>query len=382
MSLALYIHWPFCLSLCPYCDFNAHTRDKINNNRWKRALLTDISYWSTKTKGREITSIYFGGGTPSLMNAETVFVLLQTIMKLWKTSPYLEISMEANPTSIEMEKFQLLRDAGINRVSIGIQALRDNALEFLGRKHDQKQGLEAISLAAKVFPTFSFDLIYSRPEQTIKDWSLELTEALKIGSKHVSLYQLTIEKGTPFYSSFKKGSFQIPNEKKAAKQFEITQEICEAHNVPAYEISNHAKTGAICVHNLNYWNGGDYIGVGPGAHGRLTTEEGSIIATEQIPLPENWINEVEKNGHAIRKYKRLNPQIRREELIMLGLRLSDGIKRDLFYSVAGVKLEEFIDPHRLNHLKKGGFLILDKNGLRTTPQGRLRLNAVLAALLA
>ena len=382
MSLALYIHWPFCLSLCPYCDFNAHTRENINNNRWQNALLKDISYWATKTKGRELTSIYFGGGTPSLMNAETVFALLQNIMKLWKTSPELEISLEANPTSMEMEKFQLLSDAGINRVSIGIQALRDSGLEFLGRKHNRKQGLEAISLAAKVFPAFSFDLIYARPEQTIEDWSQELTEALSFGSKHVSLYQLTIEKGTPFYSSFKKGSFKIPNEKKATKLFEITQEICDAHSVPAYEISNHAKTGAICVHNLNYWNGGDYIGVGPGAHGRLTMGKGSTIATEQTSLPENWLMEIERNGHAIRQYKRLKPQSRREELIMLGLRLSDGINRKLFYSAAGVRLEEFLNPRRLNHLEKGGFLISDYTGLRTTSQGRLRLNAVLAALLA
>jgi oxygen-independent coproporphyrinogen-3 oxidase len=299
----------------------------------------------------------------------------------WRTADDLEITLEANPTSVEAARFRDLRVAGVNRVSIGVQSLDDDALRFLGRGHDRAQALAAVRLAAGIFPRSSFDLIYARPGQTAAGWRRELAEAISLAGDHLSLYQLTIERGTPFFAAHRNGDFALPDENAGVALYEATQEICAAHGLPAYEISNHARPGAECRHNLVYWTGGDYVGVGPGAHGRLTVK-GDPVATEQIPGPANWLAAVTEQGHATRKRERLGWPARIEEMAMTGLRLRDGIARAMFRARTGLELEDALEPRRLRRLLDGGFLVLDARGLRATDDGRLRLNAVLAALLA
>jgi len=380
-TLALYIHWPFCLSRCPYCDFNAHVREMVDQDRWRSALMTELTYWARETPGRTLTSIFFGGGTPSLMAPTTAAALINCAAKNWSFSSDIEITLEANPTSIEAGKFRDLRTAGVNRVSIGVQALENDVLKFLGRNHDRKLAIKAIKLAAKTFPRFSFDLIYARPKQSIEAWSKELQEAIDLAEGHLSLYQLTIEKGTPFYVDQRAGTLTSPDEENAAALFETTQEVCEHNCLPAYEISNHARPGSECRHNLTYWTGGEYIGIGPGAHGRLVIN-GSYYATEQIPGPENWLTTTEAHGHATRHKKVLAPHSRLEEILMMGLRLTDGLSRTGFLLRTGIELEDALDPRRLRPLLAANYLVLDNRGLRTTTEGRLRLNPILAALLS
>ncbi|NKB20385.1 MAG: coproporphyrinogen III oxidase [Alphaproteobacteria bacterium] len=379
-ALALYVHWPFCLSRCPYCDFNAHVRDTIDQTRWHDALLTELSYWAKQTPGRTLTSIFFGGGTPSLMDPATTGAVINSAANHWEFADDIEITLEANPTSIEAAKFADLRAAGVNRVSIGVQALDDEALKFLGRGHDRDQALTALNLAEKIFPRFSFDLIYARPQQTADSWASELREALSFAGDHLSLYQLTIEKGTPFFTEERAGAFTLPEEDNAAALFDITQEICDQHGLPAYEISNHAQPGSECRHNLTYWEGGDYIGTGPGGHGRLTIDN-TVYATEQIPGPENWLEEVETSGHATRQRTAIDAEGRVEEIFMMGLRLSNGLSREIFWAQTGMELEDALEPRRLRPLLTENYLVLDSKGIRTTAEGRLRLNAILAALL-
>jgi len=380
-ALGLYVHWPFCLSKCPYCDFNSHVREWIPQDRWREALLAELRYWAAVTGRRPLGSIFFGGGTPSLMPPATVGLVIETAHSLWDAVPDIEITLEANPSSVEAGRFRDLRAAGVNRVSLGVQALDDASLRFLGRRHGASEAVAAVRLAARIFPRFSFDLIYARPGQTVAGWRRELADALGMAGEHLSVYQLTIEKGTPFYAGHARGEFALPDEDTQAALYETTQAMLEDAGLPAYEISNHARPGAECRHNLVYWTGGDYVGVGPGAHGRVTIE-GIAHATEQTPLPEAWLERVERDGHGTRRRTPIDRETRIEELLMMGLRLATGIDRARFAQRASRALDDVLDPAKLQRLIDGGFLLSDETSLRATPAGLQRLNAVLAALIA
>jgi putative oxygen-independent coproporphyrinogen III oxidase len=379
-GFGLYIHWPFCRSKCPYCDFNSHVREGVDQERWRRALLAELDYYAQSTAGRRLDSVFFGGGTPSLMPPATVAALIERIAHHWPSSPDLEITLEANPTSVEAANFAALADAGVNRVSLGIQALDDAALKFLGRTHSASEGLAALDIARRHFARFSFDLIYTRPGQTVSGWMKELDQALAFAGEHLSLYQLTIEPNTAFEGAYRRGDFALPDEETAAELYEATRDRLSGAGLPAYEISNHARPGAECRHNLVYWQGGDYLGIGPGAHGRLTIA-GSRHVTRQHRAPEAWLASVESQGHATREYRALSPAERQEELLLMGLRLARGISRRRFRDALGLEIEEAIAPASMAPLLDGGFLELDEAGLRATPAGLQRLNAVLAALV-
>ena len=378
--LAVYIHWPFCKSKCPYCDFNSHVRERIDETRWRRALLAELTWWAEQTEGATVTSIFFGGGTPSLMAPESVAAILAAIGKHWACAADCEITLEANPTSVEAARFRALRDAGVGRVSLGVQALDDAALKFLGRGHDMREAQAAVELARATFSRFSFDLIYARPGQTPAAWARELTAALALAGDHLSVYQLTIEAGTAFATSFARGDFALPDEDAAGALYEATQAALVVAGLPAYEISNHARPGQECRHNLAYWRGQDYLGIGPGAHGRLTSGP-ARFATRQMKAPETWLAAVETRGHGTEEFVRLTPDERRNELMMMGLRLTEGISRECFFAAAGLRFED-VFTDRLTPLVDGGFVELDEHALRATASGRQRLNAVLARLLA
>jgi putative oxygen-independent coproporphyrinogen III oxidase len=378
--LAVYIHWPFCKSKCPYCDFNSHVRERIDEARWRAALLAELAWWAEQTEGATVTSVFFGGGTPSLMEPSTVAALLQAIAGYWHVAADCEVTLEANPTSVEAARFAALREAGVGRVSLGVQALDDAALKFLGRGHNAAEARAAVDLARAAFPRFSFDLIYARPSQTAVAWRQELAEALALAGDHLSLYQLTIESGTAFATAEARGDFDLPDEDTAGALYEATQEALGAAGLPAYEISNHARRGAECRHNLAYWRGQDYLGVGPGAHGRLTSGP-ARFATRQLKAPETWLAAVEGRGHGTEEMVRLSPAERRGELVMMGLRLAEGIARDRFIAATGLGFEDAFGD-RLAPLVEGGFLELTDASLRATSAGRQRLNAVLGRLLA
>jgi putative oxygen-independent coproporphyrinogen III oxidase len=378
-DLALYIHWPFCLAKCPYCDFNSHVRERIDDARWRRALLAELDHYAAETKGRTLGSIFFGGGTPSLMAPATAAALLDRAAGHWALAPDLEVTLEANPTSVEAGRFRDFHAAGINRLSLGVQALDDQALQFLGRGHDAAQARAALSLAQRHFPRFSFDLIYARPGQTVPEWEAELGEAAAMAGDHLSVYQLTIEPGTRFATAHARGDFALPDEDLAAALFETTQTRLAAAGLPAYEISNHARPGGECRHNLAYWRYQDYLGVGPGAHGRLTIA-GEKIATRQKRAPETWLAAIEADGHGTDERVAVAAEDRVAELLMMGLRIVEGVPRERFRAEAGEEIETALPE--LDSLVSGGFLILDGAGLRATDAGRQRLNAVLAKLLA
>jgi oxygen-independent coproporphyrinogen-3 oxidase len=380
-DLALYVHWPFCLSKCPYCDFNSHVRGAIDEARWRAALVREITHFAEGSAGRRLTSIFFGGGTPSLMSPATVAAVIETAATSWRFADGIEITLEANPTSVEAARFAGFGAAGVNRVSLGVQALDDDALAALGRHHSAREALAAVLLAARAFPRYSFDLIYARPGQSVEAWRGELAAALDHARDHLSVYQLTAEAGTPFGHAVETGRVILPDEDLAVDLYETTQDILTAAGLPAYEVSNHAAPGAECRHNLTYWLSGDYVGVGPGAHGRLSAH-GSAVATEQFRRPEAWLTAVEANGHGTERSERIGPFDRAVEVLMMGLRLTGGIPRETFRRVLGREPEDAFDAARVAMLVEGGFLILDSTGLRATAAGRQRLNAVLAALLA
>jgi putative oxygen-independent coproporphyrinogen III oxidase len=380
-ALALYVHWPFCKSKCPYCDFNSHVRDGIDEARWRRALLADIDHVAGETAGRRVTSIFFGGGTPSLMEPATVAALIERAATHWRLPADAEITLEANPTSVEANTFGLLRQAGVNRLSLGVQALDDRALRFLGRGHDVTEALRAIELARRHFQRFSFDLIYARPGQELAQWLPELDRAIALAGDHLSLYQLTIEAGTAFAAAHARGDFALPDDEGAGALYEATQARLDAAGLAAYEISNHARPGSESRHNLTYWRYGDYAGVGPGAHGRLTLDGGKF-ATRQLRAPETWFAAVERDGHGRQERTLLSQAERREEMLMMGLRLAEGVDRTRFAAEIGAPIEAAIDRQRLAELVEGGFVVLDERRLRATLAGRQRLNAVLAGLLA
>ncbi len=383
-GLAVYVHWPFCESKCPYCNFNSHVRDSVDETRWRRALITELDHAARPLGGRTVTSVFFGGGTPSLMSPATAAALIERVTTLWTVAEGAEITLEANPSAAEAVRFEALHAAGVNRLSLGIQALDDAALQFLGRRHDLGEALEA---ARACFPRISFDLIYARPGQDREAWIAELDRALAHEAEHMSLYQLTIEEGTAFHTAHRRGEFRLPDEAEAARLFEATQARMAAAGLPAYEISNHARPGAECRHNLTYWQGGDYIGIGPGAHGRLSLSDDPsrarrASAVRRIPGPEAWLAQVEGEGHGTREEFVLDQHQRIEELVLMGLRLTAGIARERIHRLTGMSLEEALPETRVGPLVAEGLLELDGTGLRTTPAGRLRLDAVIAYLLA
>jgi putative oxygen-independent coproporphyrinogen III oxidase len=378
-AFGVYIHWPFCLSKCPYCDFNSHVRRAaIDEPRFVRAFADEIAATAARVPGRTVSTIFFGGGTPSLMQPATVASLLDAIARHWSVAADAEVTLEANPTSVEAERFRGYRTAGVNRVSLGMQALDDRALGELGRLHSADEALAALGVARQVFARYSFDLIYARPRQTPQEWARELTRALTEAGEHLSLYQLTIEPDTPFAALHAAGRLQTPDEDAARALYDTTQEVCAAHGLPAYEISNHARPGGECRHNLVYWRGHEYAGVGPGAHGRLDID-GSRYATATEKRPEAWLERVEHHGHGLVTDDALTRQEMADEFLLMGLRLAEGIDPSRYAALAGRPL----DATRIGHLREHGLL-------ETTATGRLRvslpgfpvLDAVVADLAA
>jgi oxygen-independent coproporphyrinogen-3 oxidase len=380
-GFGIYVHWPFCRAKCPYCDFNSHVREAIDQSRWRQALLAELGHYAEQTPGRMVTSLFFGGGTPSLMEPETTAAVIAAVRQHWPVAPDLEITLEANPTSVEIERFRGFRDAGVNRVSIGVQALDDAVLKFLGRQHSSGEAIRALEIGRSTFPRLSFDLIYARPGQSLAAWQDELSTALDLANSHISLYQLTIEPGTAFEQRVARGDFQTLPEEEQATLFDWTASRLERAGMPAYEISNHARPGEESRHNLTYWRYGDYVGIGPGAHGRLTLD-GKKLATRQHRAPEAWLDLVEREGHATRQRDEVEKSARLQEMVMMGLRLAEGIPSARFVAEAGAEIEGAMDPARLKRLVDGGFLKIDDDRLKATEEGRARLDAVLGALLA
>jgi len=378
-AFGVYVHWPFCLSKCPYCDFNSHVRHTaIDEVRFARAFAREIETTAARTPSREVTSIFLGGGTPSLMQPQTVGAILDAIGRHWRVAPDAEITLEANPTSVEASRFAGYRAAGVNRVSLGVQALDDASLKSLGRLHSAQEALDAVAIARAAFSRYSFDLIYARPDQTPSMWKRELEQAISEAAEHLSLYQLTIEEGTPFFGLHAAGKLATPDENLARALYDVTQEVCARHGLPAYEISNHARPGAECQHNLVYWRGEEYAGIGPGAHGRLDIE-GVRHATATEKRPEAWLMRVEANGHGVITDEFLNSEERADEFLLMGLRLAEGIDPGRYAVLSGRAL----DPRRVEMLREQGAISIDPNGrLRVTQAGFPVLDAVVADLAA
>ncbi|MGI4731733.1 MAG: radical SAM family heme chaperone HemW [Janthinobacterium lividum] len=369
-DLALYVHWPFCVSKCPYCDFNSHVRDGVDQARWRAALLADLAHEAAQLPGRRLGSVFFGGGTPSLMPPETVAAVLDAAAGHWAMAPDVEITLEANPSSVEAARFADLARAGVNRVSLGLQALDDAALRFLGRAHDVGEGLAALDVAQGVFGRVSFDLITARPDQTLAAWEAELARALALGTEHLSLYQLTVEPGTRFATEAAAGRLVLPDGDAAADLFESTRAMMRAAGLPAYETSNHARPGAESRHNLTYWRYGDYAGVGPGAHGRR-----GALATVRHRKPENWLAAVDRNGHGLQSEEPLAPHERATEALLMGLRLREGVDMARVAALAGGVAP--IDWRAVERLEHQGFLARDGDRLRVREAGALLLDAIL-----
>ncbi|MFC4346637.1 radical SAM family heme chaperone HemW [Kordiimonas lipolytica] len=379
---AIYVHWPFCLKKCPYCDFNSHVRDEVSHDRWRAALVREIDSFAEKFPGLSASSIFFGGGTPSLMEPETVAAVIDRVSHHWGKSD-IEITLEANPSSVEAGRFRAYRQAGVNRLSVGIQSLRDDALQFLGRLHNAGEALKALEVARANFDRVSFDLIYARPEQSLEDWRTELTEALAFSPTHLSLYQLTIEEGTAFYHQYKRGRFTLPNEDEAAALYDLTQEITKAAGLPAYETSNHAAPGQESRHNLSYWQGDYYVGIGPGAHGRVpATFRGTATAHAQIKRPEDWLRSVETFGLGTDTTEPVSAEDRFIEAVMMGLRLRAGINIKALEARLGVSAKSVIDFGVAGDLVASGHLFYDGETLRLSEQGRPLLNFLLGKLIA
>jgi oxygen-independent coproporphyrinogen-3 oxidase len=375
-SLALYVHWPFCVSKCPYCDFNSHVRESIDQERWRDALLADLAHEAAILPGRRLGSIFFGGGTPSLMPPSTVAAVLDAAERAWGFAPGIEITLEANPSSVEAARFADLAAAGVNRVSLGLQALDNETLAFLGRAHDVTEGLAALDTAQRVFDRVSFDLIYARPDQGMADWHAELARALSFGTEHLSLYQLTIEPGTRFQTEALAGRLVLPDDDRAADLFELTRALTVSAGMPAYEISNHAQAGAESRHNLTYWRYQDYAGIGPGAHGRRTG-----LATQRRRKPENWIEAVARNGHGIEQEEPLTPRERAVEAMLMGLRLAEGIDLDRIATLGERPIGQLADLPAIERLVAQELLEQDGTRLRATDAGMPVLNAILGDIV-
>jgi putative oxygen-independent coproporphyrinogen III oxidase len=378
-AFGVYVHWPFCLSKCPYCDFNSHVRHApIDEQRFARAFAREIEKTAARAPDRTVTSIFLGGGTPSLMQPQTVGSILDSIGKHWRVAGNVEVTLEANPTSVEATRFRGYRSAGVNRVSLGVQALDDASLKALGRLHSAREALDAVAIARSAFDRYSFDLIYARPDQTPQMWADELNLAISEAAEHLSLYQLTIEEGTPFFGLHAAGKLKTPDEAVARALYDVTQEVCAHEGLPAYEISNHARSGAECQHNLVYWRGEEYAGIGPGAHGRLDINgKRHAIATEK--RPEAWLMRVEANGHGVVTDDDLNSEERADEFLLMGLRLAEGIDPKRYAALSGRTL----DPNRIAILRDEGAITVESDGrLRVTKDGFPVLDAVVADLAA
>lgn len=365
MTLALYVHWPFCVSKCPYCDFNSHVRAQVDQAAWRDALLADLAHEAAALPARQVSSVFFGGGTPSLMPPETVAAVLDAAERAWGFVPDVEITLEANPSSVEAARFTDLAAVGVNRVSLGLQALDDAALRFLGRAHDVNEGLAALEVAQRAFGRVNFDLIYARPDQSLAAWAAELARALAFGTEHLSLYQLTIEPGTRFATEAAAGRLTIPDGDAAADLFEATRAITAAAGLPAYEVSNHARAGAESRHNLTYWRYGDYAGIGPGAHGRR-----GGLATQRHRKPENWLGAVARNGHGAQSETALSRTERAHEALLMGLRLREGV--DLARIGPG-----WVDMPAVARLGRHGLMACEGDRLCVTEAGMLLLDAIL-----
>lgn len=377
MSFGIYIHWPFCAAKCPYCDFNSHVRHQpVDQARYVKAFEAELASMRARTGPREVSSIFIGGGTPSLMQPQTVGAVLEAVAKNWTVPAGIEVTLEANPSSVEAGRFRGYRAAGVNRVSLGVQALNDADLKFLGRLHDVEQAFQAIGLAREIFPRLSFDLIYARPGQTPDAWARELEQAIGHAADHLSLYQLTIEEGTRFHMLYAAGKFQIPDQDHAAELYAVTQAVTAARGLPAYEISNHARPGAESRHNLIYWRYGEYVGVGPGAHGRFI-EDGKRIVTFTEKLPETWLDLVETHGNGVVGGEVLTRNEEADEFLLMGLRLAEGIDLARYEALAGRSLPN----KRLSVLQEEGLVApIGNSRLRATPAGMVVLDALVAEL--
>lgn len=375
--LALYIHWPFCVSKCPYCDFNSHVRETIDQEAWRNALLQDLAHEATLLAGRPIGSIFFGGGTPSLMPPKTVAALIEAAERHWGFVPDIEITLEANPSSVEAARFESLASAGVNRVSLGLQSLDNDALAFLGRAHDVDEGLAALDTAQRHFARVSFDLIYARPEQSLESWRRELARALSFGTEHVSLYQLTIEPGTRFATLVAQGQLLPVDPDHGADLFELTREMTAAAGLPAYEISNHARPGCESRHNLTYWRYGDYAGIGPGAHGRR-----GGLATTRHKKPENWLSAIARNNHGLQAEEKLSPAERAREALLMGLRLQEGVDLSRIAQRCKVDTNMLVDARQAVMLEGHGLVHQHGSRLTITDAGMPVLDRILAELVA
>jgi putative oxygen-independent coproporphyrinogen III oxidase len=378
-GFGVYVHWPFCLSKCPYCDFNSHVRGKpIDEERYLAAFRAEIAHRASLTPGRAVASVFFGGGTPSLLRPQTVQGVIDAIAAKWRIAPGAEITLEANPNSVEAGRFRAYRAAGVNRLSVGVQALNDADLRALGRKHTADEALAAVDLAASLFPRFTFDLIYGRPGQSEAQWRAELARALDLVGDHVSLYQLTIEPDTIFERLRDAGKLALPDEELSLSMFAATRELTEARGLPAYEVSNHARSGAESRHNLIYWRYGEYAGVGPGAHGRIVTPKGRL-AQETEPHPEMWLTQVETEGHGLVESSPLSREEQGDEFLLMGLRLSEGIDPRRYEKISGREL----DRERIASLVEDGFIERDARGrLKVTRVGAPLLDTVVADVAA
>lgn len=376
-GFGLYVHWPFCQSKCPYCDFNSHVAGQIDQQIWLQAYLRELDRAAEQTKGRILSSIFFGGGTPSLMPPATVAAIIDKAVSLWTPANDIEITLEANPTSVEASKFAGFKAAGVNRVSIGVQALNDQDLRLLGRMHSAEEAIAAVKVAQKTFERSSFDLIYARQNQSLADWQAELTKALGLAADHLSMYQLTIEPGTVFGSRAQLGKLKgLPSEDLGADMYEVTQEICDKAGMPAYEVSNHALPGSYSRHNMIYWKCGDYVGIGPGAHGRLTDAQGQRFATYSVTAPNAWLEAVNTKGSGITEKDLITRTEQADELLLMGMRTDFGVD---IREVADLR-SSVVDPVKLADLQDMGLITLADHQLTATKQGRIVLNQILRNL--
>ncbi len=378
--LALYIHWPFCLSKCPYCDFNSHVRERIDQARFARALRTELAWEAARLGRRPLASIFFGGGTPSLMDPDTTAALIADAQTLFAPLPGCEITLEANPTSIESGRLAAFAQAGVNRISIGVQSFNEDDLRRLGRAHSAAQAIAGLEIGRRLFPRLSFDLIYARPGQTLPAWREELHTALSLAADHLSLYQLTIEPGTAYEALHRSGQIVLPEDDLAASLYDATAEEAARFGLLPYEVSNYAIPGQESRHNLAYWRYGDYAGIGPGAHGRLTLN-GTLTATRRHRAPEPWAARVEELGHGSTAEEIISTEDRCREMLLMGLRLTEGVNAAQFAQRTGRPLADALDPAMLDAAIEAGYVVLDGAMMRATAEGRKRLDSLLAALV-
>lgn len=379
--LSIYIHYPFCKSKCPYCDFNSHVRDSVNYADFLCAYENELQFFAEKIGKRKITTIFFGGGTPSLMPIFLVEGILKKISVLWSIDKNCEITLEANPTSAESTKFKDLKAIGINRLSLGIQALNDNDLKFLGREHSTKEAISTIEMAAKIFDNFSFDLIYARPKQTLESWSQELSQAIDFGTKHLSLYQLTIEKGTKFFADFQQKKFTLPDEELSAQFYEMTSQITADAGFENYEISNYAKKNYQSRHNLVYWQGGDYLGIGAGAHSRIYFADDELrSAIVMLHEPLSWLKKAKEQGAGIQKIEKISKEELLQELVLMALRLKSGLSNEILQNHFQKNIDEIFDLKKLEFLVEKNLLTITKKNIKIKKSARLITNAIVENL--